>query len=91
MQGTLVYATSGKNTRTTQLFINTANNTRLDKMGFAPFAKVVSGLEVALKAVNPTPGDDDGISQVAYQAGGNAWIKGKYPNVSFIKEASVAP
>jgi peptidyl-prolyl cis-trans isomerase A (cyclophilin A) len=46
LRGYLTFATAGPNTRTTQIFVNLADNPRLDAMGFAPFAKVVEGMEV---------------------------------------------
>ncbi len=45
-RGMVSFATSGRNSRTTQIFINFSDNSNLDGMGFAPFGKVISGMEV---------------------------------------------
>ena len=90
-RGTLTFATSGPNTRTTQLFINFGENGRLDQMGFSPFAEVVDGMDVVDKIYKVGegrprgPGPDQGL----IQSQGNAYLKDAYPKLDYIKSAKV--
>ena len=46
VRGTLTFAMGGPNTRTTQLFLNLVDNTRLDATGFPPLGAVINGMNV---------------------------------------------
>jgi len=45
VRGTIAYAMTGPGTRSTQLYVNLADNTRLDGQGFAPIGRVASGMD----------------------------------------------
>jgi peptidyl-prolyl cis-trans isomerase A (cyclophilin A) len=83
---------AGPNTRTTQLFINLGDNARLDSMGFPPFGKVVEGMDV-VKKLNTEYGEGApggrGPNQGKVQMMGNAYLKKDFPNLDYIKSASV--
>jgi peptidyl-prolyl cis-trans isomerase A (cyclophilin A) len=91
-RGFVTYAMAGPNTRTTQLFINYGDNSRLDTMGFAPFGQVVSGMEVvdALYAVYGEGAPrGDGPDQGRMQTEGNAYLKKDFAKLDWVKKASI--
>lgn len=87
VKGTITFATAGPNSRTTQVFINYADNSRLDRMGFAPFGKVVEGMEVVEK-INSEYGERP--NQGMIQAQGNAYLDREFPNLDYIRSAKIA-
>jgi peptidyl-prolyl cis-trans isomerase A (cyclophilin A) len=90
VQGTVTFATAGEDTRTTQLFINLRDNSRLDKSGFAPIGMVVSGLDTLASIVDPTPNSGgDGVDQEMYEQKGNVWILSEYPKIDLIESTTV--
>jgi len=87
-RGSLVFATAGPNTRTTQLFINYGDNTRLDGMGFAPFGTVVEGMDVVDKIF---PGYRESPRQDLITDQGDAYLKANFPKIDKIKLVQILP
>lgn len=83
-RGTVTFAMAGPNTRTTQIFFNTVNNKYLDGQGFAPFGKVVSGMEV-IDSINGEYAEKPNQGKI--QTKGNAYLMNEFPRLSFIKSA----
>ncbi|MGO9230411.1 MAG: peptidylprolyl isomerase [Bryobacteraceae bacterium] len=87
VRGTLVYATAGPNTRTTQLFINLVDNTRsLDPQGFAPFGVVTSGMS-AVDGIFSGYGELP--QQETIESQGNAYLQPKFPKLDYIRKATI--
>jgi peptidyl-prolyl cis-trans isomerase A (cyclophilin A) len=91
-RGTVTFATSGPDSRTTQVFINFGDNARLDGMGFAPFGRVVSGMNVVDK-LNPEYGEGApngrGPDQARMQMQGNAYLAKSFPRLDYVKKATI--
>lgn len=83
--GSISFATSGPNTRTSQVFINLRSNQTLDDQGFAPFGEVIEGMEAVerIYKIGNQP-DQDRIMK-----SGNAYLKATFPNVDFIRKATL--
>lgn len=78
------------NSRSTQLFINFADNAPLDAQGFAPIGKVVTGMDVVDKLYSGY-GRDNVPNQGEIVAKGNAYLKAEYPKLDYIKRATIEP
>ncbi len=91
-RGTITFATAGPNTRTTQVFINFADNDGLDGQGFAPFGQVVSGMNV-VDSLNAEYGEGaprgKGPAQDRLQTQGNAYLMRGFPRMDYVKRASI--
>ena len=91
-RGAITFATAGPDTRTTQVFINYADNSRLDGQGFAPFGIVASGMDVVDKLYS---GYGEGAprgagpDQSRIQREGNAYLTGQFANLDYTKKASI--
>jgi peptidyl-prolyl cis-trans isomerase A (cyclophilin A) len=87
--GSIVYATAGPNTRTTQLFINLRSNQMLDSQGFAPFGMVLDDGMTTVQQIYAGYGESPDQGKITSQ--GNAYLEAKFPKLDFIKKATIEP
>lgn len=80
--------TTDTNSRSTHIFINLADNSRgLDPQGFACFAQVTSGMDVAQKLFRCQYPDQGGLAA----QGGLEKFKAMFPQADYIMKAYVKP
>jgi peptidyl-prolyl cis-trans isomerase A (cyclophilin A) len=91
-RGSITFATSGPNSRTTQVFINLADNRNLDSMGFAPFGRVVEGMEVVEKlhsGYGEGAPHGRGPDQGRIQSEGNAYLEKSFPKLDSVIRTAI--
>jgi peptidyl-prolyl cis-trans isomerase A (cyclophilin A) len=90
--GTVTFATSGPNSRSTQVFINLHDNAQLDAQGFTPFGEVSEGMEVVQKfysgygegAPRGSGPDQNAITDI-----GNAYLEEHFPRLDHITKTQL--
>jgi peptidyl-prolyl cis-trans isomerase A (cyclophilin A) len=91
-RGKISFAMAGPNTRTTQVFINFGNNATLDGQGFSPFGEVTKGMDV-VDALYSGYGEGaprgKGPGQGRIQTEGNAYLNKDFPELDYIKKATI--
>ena len=93
-KGTLSFASSGKNSRNTQIFINLANNDGppnfLDVQNFVPFARIVRGMDAESnipKRLNSEYGGKVNQGKAAYYGG--EYFQAVFPKLSVIRDTKL--
>lgn len=95
VRGAVAFAFAEPNGRTTQVFISLRDNSNLDAQGFAPFGRVVEGLDVA-DALNTEYGESSGGGiragrQQRLFEEGNAYLDREFPRLDRLIRAREIP
>ena len=93
VRGTLAYAFKDPDGRTTQVFINLRDNRSTHDKEFAPFARIVEGVDVA-DALYAEYGEKAGGGiragrQDPLFEGGNAYLAREFPKLDYIIRATI--
>jgi peptidyl-prolyl cis-trans isomerase A (cyclophilin A) len=90
VRGTITFANGGKNTRTTQVFVNLGTNTYLDtRAGFSPFGVITKGLYKVFAHLYAGYGDypANAPNQASMTKRGASWVHKWFPKLDWIKTA----
>jgi peptidyl-prolyl cis-trans isomerase A (cyclophilin A) len=91
-RGFVSYAMGGPNTRTAQVFVNLGDNSRLDEMGFSPFGQVIEGMDVVDQlhsGYGDAPPGGRGPNQGTIQTRGNDYLMADFPNLDYVRRATI--
>ena len=91
-RGFVSFSTAGPDTRSTQVFINLADNPRYDRLGMAPFGQIVSGMDNAdmlYSGYGDGAPNGNGPVQQRIQTEGNAYLVKEFPKLDYVRKATI--
>ena len=90
LRGFVTFTTENRPlSRFTQVFVNLVDNAYLDRDGFAPFGRVVSGMDVVEKL--HAYGRDKEPDQRRILREGNEYLEKEFPLLDYVKRATIEP
>ena len=93
VRGSFGFAMTGPDARTTQIYINLVDNTRLDAQGFSPLGRVIEGMAVVDSLYGGYGETSGGGVRAGKQGplrnGGNAYVDREYPKLDRLIRATV--
>jgi peptidyl-prolyl cis-trans isomerase A (cyclophilin A) len=94
-RGYVAFSNTGPNTRSTQVYINLGDNSARNDIeaGFAPFGKIVEGMDVVEKLYGGYGEHSGGGMRAGHQdamfQGGNAWLDREFPKLDKLLRATI--
>jgi len=88
-RGYVVFPKSRPNSRWAPLAIHTKSNTDLDQAGYAPFGKVIQGMNVVDSLTRMPVAKSPDPAKI--QQGGNSYLKTSFPELEYVKSAALLP
>lgn len=93
-RGSIAYAFTDPGTRSTQVYINMVDNERLDAQGFAPFGRVITGMESVVDSIFSGYGEGSGGGvrrgdQTRLVLEGNPYLDNAFPRLDRILRGRV--
>ena len=93
-RGTIAFAFTEPSTRSTQVYISMVDNSRLDAQGFAPFARVVEGMDSVVDSIYAGYGETSGGGvrrgdQSRIVSGGNAYLDAEFPELDRLMRVTI--
>ena len=93
LRGTIAYAMTGPNARTTQVYISLIDRADQDTLGFTVFGRVIAGMAVVDSLYAGYGEESGGGMRAGRQAplfeGGNAYLDANYPKLDKLLRARV--
>jgi peptidyl-prolyl cis-trans isomerase A (cyclophilin A) len=91
--GYVAFAFTQPGTRSTQIYINLVDNSQQDAQGFAPFAKVIEGMDVVLKLYTGYGETSSGGMRAGHQdklfEEGNPYLDREFPKLDRLIRARI--